>query len=161
MGIILTLSSARLPGPAVDFECPSCGLGAVGGESHTQVDTVRAFFLIPLWRHHNTYVVCPSCTRRFRAPAGLDELSQLDANELTVLLGSGTSFNAKAYALVALAFCWAPLVGLVMRLVATVITRRVRGWPRTVSRIALGVSILMFVVLFVPTVAVSVIKLFM
>jgi hypothetical protein len=128
------------PGPSVRFTCPKCGAAAIEGSSYELHETLKALHLLPLYTARNTYVVCGHCQARLSSRLTLDELFQHCSADLSPYVSYEVSFVFKFLAITALLLSWAPLVGLVLALIAVAGTFRVRGWPRTLALVSVVAS---------------------
>ena len=105
--------------------------------------------LLPLFKLHNTYIVCDVCGTKLHTRLELNDLERMHGLQIDEFLSYSPSFVFKFLAITSLLICWAPVVGLIVAAIAMVGTRRFKGWPKTVSTIALVISI-------VPTVFLAV-----
>jgi hypothetical protein len=146
MDILVTGTIEKRRGPSVRINCPLCHAKAADGKSFEQVDHLKLFYVVPLFRLRNTFVKCGACGKQLIAKVSTDEIEKYSANELSDLLIGRVPFVSQFLAVASVALCWAPFVGLVMGIISLIANWRSPGWPKAVSWIGTALSILVSIV---------------
>src|SRR5579872_6327245 len=124
----------------IDFDCPGCGAKGVEGRLTEQEDRLNLLYVVTVLKLVNTYVECSECRAVFTSKARAAEIVGLSPSEIGARLAPPTDFIGCAMAVLALLTCWAPIVGLVMALIALLLTFRAGGWPKIVSIVSLSLT---------------------
>jgi hypothetical protein len=130
------------PGPTVVVNCPRCGARGAVGESFERLETLLLNDEFPLMRARNTFVRCGGCSATLASRLRIGELEKYRGTEVSQFLYAGPSLVFKFLAIVSLLLFFTPGLGLVLSAITVAGTFKSRGWPRTVGRISLGLSIL-------------------
>jgi hypothetical protein len=138
----------KTPGASVQFSCPKCRKVSVGN-ARKFVDTLMLLHLVPVLKLRNTYVVCDTCETKLHTPLELDDLERMQGLQIDEFLSYSPSFVFKFLAVTSLLICWVPIVGLIVAAIAVFGTRRFKGWPKTVSIVALVISVVVTTILLV------------
>jgi hypothetical protein len=140
MYLFLTTKSEQVSGPDVVIDCPNCGDRETLASSYELRERLCILFVIPVLFLRNTFVHCRTCNTRLTSGLTIGELEQHSSGNVSLFLSNPVPFIAKVIAIVALLVVWAPLVGLVMAILAMAVTRGRSGWPRVVAVIAFVLS---------------------
>lgn len=141
MFIIYGGTREEKPGPEVEIHCPQCGQFCEA-TSLEITEWFKMFYIIPLFQLRNTYLTCTHCRKTVLVKARLDELPSITQEDLDdMLTGTQASFLTSFYAILALSLCWLPMIGLVPAIISIILSRRITGWQKMVSYIALGLSL--------------------
>jgi hypothetical protein len=131
-------------GEPVKIHCPLCGERGVEAKTYAQVERVK-FLGIPVDRR-TSWAVCSRCGKHLLSSRDVHDLPGSSEEELDKVLAPYASFISRSIALLALILSWVPIVGIVLVLLAILLNRRPGIW-RTLSWIALGISLLAMAVL--------------
>jgi hypothetical protein len=99
-------------------------------------------FYIPLLVQRETFVKCSQCGIVRLTPIPLAELGQYSAEELTPHLRQRVSIVVKVLAMASLLMFFIPVFGLILSGIGLLVSYRVGGWPKRVSLIGLGLSVI-------------------
>lgn len=149
MSIVITTTTQTIAGPTVAIHCPHCESKSVSAESFEQVDHLGLFYVIPLFRHHNTFLKCTSCGKQSIVKLSIDELEGLSSDDISQFLVGRVPLISKFLALASVALCWAPVVGLVLGVFGILANLKTIGWPKTVSWIGTALSAVVTIAFFV------------
>lgn len=130
-------------GHDIVINCPACKrahVPAVSYEHHEQYHGVT---------RDTTWVKCLECGTHLYSKLSWHQLVGLTPERLAEVVVFRLSLIGRVTALLAVILCLFPWVGMGMALLATLINWRTRGWPKTLSRIALAISV-------IPTVGVTI-----
>jgi hypothetical protein len=122
----------RTWGPRVRIHCPLC-------KKETEARTYRLVEQ-DAFRHVATLVECLPCGVIQNTHLPLEGLGQYSADELTSHLYYRVSFLTKFLAIVSVAFCWFPYVGLVLSGLGFLASYHLSGWTKRYSLIGLVLS---------------------
>jgi hypothetical protein len=142
--IFWSAQSRRVPGPRVDFTCPKCLCGPTSGSSYEQTDSAHLFFVIPILRMRNTFVICDQCKSRLFCVMTLDDLTQSAGADISRFLSYRISFVFKTLSILSLLLCVFPVLGTVLSCITLIGTYKSPGVWRTIA-------IISFVISLVPT----------
>ncbi len=129
------------PGPSITIDCPYCLGAKIPSDTYDLVTEILFLGILPIQRVKSTRLVCSSCRTELESRVGAWDLSALDPEELATVIRPYVSFIQKSLALIALVFAIFPVIGTVMALVALLGNWKVRGWPKTLSWVALAISL--------------------
>jgi hypothetical protein len=132
----------RWPGPEVDINCPVCHARGVPATTCDQQTSERLYGLIPVNNVRSSWVVCSACGTALRSRVGVAELGGKSADEIAPLIHTDAGFIRKSMAVVALLLAIFPCVGTVVAVIVLIANLRLPGWPRTLSWVATGLSLL-------------------
>lgn len=116
------------------INCPSCRRTHVPAVSYDLKERSYGF------THTSNWVKCLACEAELHSKEPPGHLFGRTPEQLESVVVLRLSLIARATAVMALAVCLFPWVGLGMALLATLVNWRTRGWPRPASLIALAVS---------------------
>ena len=140
MDVLLVAKSRKEPGPPLVIRCPKCGAEGAEAIAYRQVDDLCAFHFLKLITVRNTFVECSRCRSKLRSSVDLDEFGRYRHGELNQYLSHDVSFVVKFLALASVLLSVAPFIGLVLALIAVLLTLKSSGWTRTVARVGLVIS---------------------
>jgi hypothetical protein len=149
MSILITSRSTKTPGPMININCPACQATEVPADSLQQVDRLELFYLIPFFQLKNTFVTCSACRKQLISSADINEMANLSAADLSQHLVSHVSFVNKAVAILAIAMCWVPIIGLGLGLLGVALNWKTTGWTKTLSLISVIVGAVILGVFFI------------
>ena len=129
------------PGPAVKFHCLNCGNVSASGVAVQRVEQLMFLYLIPLFKWTTTSVRCLQCNAKVGCKLNIQELVQFHDADVTPYLTRG-SLIVNFLAITSLVVFWAPFMGLILAVVALIVTRRTPGWQRRASAVGLILSTL-------------------
>ncbi len=145
--ILITTRTERVPGPTIAIDCPSCRAMGVDADSYEQTERLGFFYIIPFIRIRNTIIQCTACRKSQLLKIGIADIGRYSASELAQYFVGPVSFVAKFLAIASVILFWAPLLGIVVGFIALVMNWRNEGWPRVVSWLGVGLSVLVTVLL--------------
>lgn len=124
----------------VVFDCPDCGAQNVRGMAFDLRETLRLNYRMPLWGWSTHWVRCSRCQTELHANCASKELQGCSPTDVNHHVRAYLPLPARVLAIISLATGWAPIVGVLVALVALAANFRTRGWPRWVSAGALLLS---------------------
>ena len=128
------------PGPDVVINCPACGRRSVWASTHALQTRSWFFGFIPGQAVHSTWATCLECTAPLISKWPVTELSDKSPDELATKIYLPFKLLETFMALAAFIVAIVPLVGLVMSGLAVFGNWKDRGWRKTLSLVALGIS---------------------
>ena len=137
MSSLPRIEEHRVP---VVFDCPHCHAERVAGTAYDLRETVRSGGRVPVWGWSSHWVRCSNCQTELHAKVSSGVLAGEMPASVTKLVRKYLPFPQRVLAVGSVALAWAPVVGMVLGLVAVAATFRTRGWPRIVSVIGLVVA---------------------
>jgi hypothetical protein len=137
----MTIKTAHERTANVVINCPDCLATGVVGHGHIEIEQARVLFLIPLFSHRTNWVTCSACQSKLQAKLSTNELVGLSPEQLGLWIRKRVSPVRTVLAVSALALFYLPVFGLVLSMLAFVVTRGIRGWQRRASVVALWLSI--------------------
>jgi hypothetical protein len=137
-----TVISEDKPAGTVSIHCPVCHRQGVEGRIIEMRETLMENLVIPVSTHTTWWVVCSGCETRLYSELPAQELVKRTPDQLVGVIRPRVSLIRKFLAITALGLALAPGLGLVMGLIGWAANRKSIGWPKTVSRVGLGVSVL-------------------
>lgn len=140
MSILLTTKTQQIPGPTVDINCPHCAASSVASASHEQVDRLGLFYIIPLFGLRNTFIRCGACGKQLTSKLRIDEIANYSADDLSHFLAGRVLLVNVFLAVASVLLFWAPIVGLILGVIAVLLNRRAAPWLRTLSWVGMSLS---------------------
>jgi hypothetical protein len=135
------------PGPVVTFQCARCK-NLVTGSSRKRDERVYALGFIPTVSKTTTYVTCGGCKADFLSKLNLSELEQHKGVDISRYLYLTNSLVTLVLVVASAMLFWTPIVGLILAGIAVAITWKYSGgWMKMLSRIALGLAVLVSIAL--------------
>jgi hypothetical protein len=131
----------KTPRGQVVIHCPLCDQKPVQAVVFDRRERALLLGLIPLLVLNSTWVTCTACRGELHSKVKSEHLFNRDPEELAAFIYARVSFIDKFLAISALLLAVFPLLGLLYALLAWVVNRKSRGWPKKVTVIALWVSI--------------------
>jgi hypothetical protein len=123
-------------GRDIRINCPACGRRGVQAVSYEHAERSHGI-------SHTTYwVKCLACGTSLYSKAIPEELIGRTPEELEKVIVLRVSLVARVTAVLSIVLCIYPWVGLAVAMLATALTWRTRGWQKTLSRVALSISLL-------------------
>jgi hypothetical protein len=116
----------------VQFECPHCG-NQSSGTAYDLRETIRVSTRVPRWGWQSHWVRCGKCKSELHADCSAADLVGASPTIVNGHVRAYVSFPKRVLATASLLLCWAPVLGVLVALVATVANMGTRGWPRWVS----------------------------
>ncbi len=132
----------RQPGPDLVIDCPVCHSRQVPAATYEERTREKLYGLLQVNDVQRSCVVCSNCGIALRSRLPVAELEGKAPDELADLIFVEASFLQKALAVIALVVALFPIVGLAVAAIALLVNRKMPSWPRTVSYVATGVSLL-------------------
>ncbi|HEX8342634.1 MAG TPA: hypothetical protein VF624_17155 [Tepidisphaeraceae bacterium] len=133
MALLDTLPRIEEHRISVVFNCPSCRGESVRGTAYKLRETIRFTERVPAWGWQSHWVRCSKCRAELHADCASEKLENSSALTVSGHLRKYESFPRRFIAWASLALAWAPAVGVVIAIVATMTNARFTGWPRVVS----------------------------
>lgn len=130
------------------IHCPVCGGEDVAGDIIESEETLTGYGVIPLSRHTNWWVICSECNTRLYSRLTAKELEGKSADEVVGLVYQRVSLVHKFLAITAVLLAIAPGLGIIMGLIALAVNWKSPGWPNTVSKWGLRLSLLAHIYFF-------------
>lgn len=128
-------------GPAVRLWCATC-MGLQPGTSYEHAETLKALFVLPVFRKTTTYVRCEHCGREYLSSLRVAELADHDGEDISPWLKTRTSPVAIVFAVASLVMFFIPFFGVAFGLIGTAATWRTTAlWPKAVARAGLFLSL--------------------
>ena len=135
-----TSRTSRTPGPQFPINCRACGRDGVPARSFESEERMRLYAVIPLPTQRERHVVCTACGANRLTDLTWDELTALRPDAAERHIFERVSFVVKFLAVVSLVLFTVPIVGLVLGIITTVMSRRTRGWPYRLGLISLALG---------------------
>jgi cation transporter-like permease len=114
------------------IHCPKCG----------RPNTSARAYQGPVDRHI-TWVKCMACNGKLYSKLPANELTGLSPEQLSTIVVHPDSRGMRLFAILAIALCIFPYVGLIASAISTATNWKITGWPKRVSVIALAISVVM------------------
>ena len=140
------LSTTRTPGPDLTIHCPRCNR-ASKAISYDLDEDAKLLSLIPILKLRSTWVECVRCGEKLLSKVPARQLTGLSPQELAEVVGVRVSLAAKMLAIVSIALCWTPGLGVLLGAIAIVANLKSSGWPKVASRIGMGLSVTVSLIL--------------
>jgi len=142
MFIIYGSTREEIQGPNVEINCPKCGQ-LCQASSVEIIEWVKLFIVIPILRLRNTYLTCTHCGKSIHVKARLEDLSYITTEDMDdMLAGTQGSSMMSFFAILALLFCLLPFIGLTLAVISVILSRKITGWQKIISYIALVLSLI-------------------
>ena len=137
------VSTSRADGPSITINCPKCDARGVPATTYDLVETLQLFI-----KHRTTWVVCSNCGSTLLSKVPASELAGLTPEQMEGLVVRRHPPAGTYLAVSALLFCYLPVVGQVLGLLAIRVNRGRPRW-RLVSVVALLLGVLILVGVFI------------
>lgn len=132
------------PEEALEMDCPVCA-GPSNATAWQQFERIYLVGLIPIGGpRQTTWVACPGCRQKFYSRRALPDLRILPAAQVGDWLVVRESLVHQLLAVASIGLCWAPIVNLVVAIIAWLLNRKSRTWTRVASIIGLGLNLLFY-----------------
>ena len=123
-----TLATAS---PSLKSNCPACHAAAVYFETVSLSHTIR-FLVFPVWTFRKTLATCSECQVRSRVSVeNVQQLSMFSADRIAETLVPDRhqpwTGQSTVWALAAVSFCWFPIIGLIICILACGTQNRCKG----------------------------------
>ncbi|MBN83020.1 MAG: hypothetical protein CMJ70_23050 [Planctomycetaceae bacterium] len=140
-----TLATAS---PSLKSNCPACHAAAVYFETVSLSHTIR-FLVFPVWTFRKTLATCSECQVRSRVSVeNVQQLSTFSADRIAETLvperHQPWTGQSTVWALAAVSFCWFPIIGLIMCILAWRNTKQVQGGLGILLIVASGIVASLF-----------------
>ena len=140
-----TLATAS---PSLKSNCPACHAAAVYFETVSLSHTIR-FLVFPVWTFRKTLATCSECQVRSRVSVeNVQQLSTFSADRIAETLVPDRpqpwTGQSTVWALAAVSFCWFPIIGLIMCILAWRNTKQVQGGLGILLIVASGIVASLF-----------------
>jgi hypothetical protein len=119
------------------INCPACGGRGVQAVSYQHEERSHGI------THTTTWVKCLGCGTSLYSRVIPEELIGRTPEELEQVVVFRVSLVARVTAVLSIALCWFPWIGMAVALLATVLSWRTRGWPKALSRVALAIALVL------------------
>tara|TARA_B100000029_G_scaffold509068_1_gene597423 strand:+ start:4441 stop:4890 length:450 start_codon:yes stop_codon:yes gene_type:complete len=128
--------------------CPACHAAAVYFETVSLSHTIR-FLVFPVWTFRKTLATCSECQVRSRVSVeNVQQLSTFSADRIAETLvperHQPWTGQSTVWALAAVSFCWFPIIGLIMCILAWRNTKQVQGGLGILLIVASGIVASLF-----------------
>jgi len=142
------------PTDTTKIHCPACHWRDVDAQIIEHVEKVMEALVVQVSSHITWWVVCSRCKARLFSKVSGDELQKRSADQLVGVVVPRVSFVKQFWA-VASIILWIFLgMGIAVALIAYFVNRKSVGWPRTVSKVGLGLSIF-FILAFIALIIIN------
>lgn len=146
--MIISIKTRVEAGPDMPINCPACKQ-LVEAPSVDNVETLKLFFIFPVYVHRTTFLNCSVCgaqlCTRFKvrqllevAPETLDESLWIRGGDP---LSQGSSAFVRVLFVLAVLTVWIPWINLVFAGLVVYLNRHAHGWRKRVGYILLAVAI--------------------
>ena len=140
-----TLATAS---PSLKSNCPACHAAAVHFETVSLSHKIR-FLVFPVWTFRKTLATCSECQVYSRVSVeNVQQLSTLSPDRIAETLvperHQPWTGQSTAWALAAVGFCWCPMIGLIICILAWRHTKQVKGGLGILLIIASGIVASLF-----------------
>ena len=132
------------PAGTTKINCPACHWRDVDAQIIEHVEKVMEALVVQISSHTTWWVVCSRCKARLFSKVSGDELQKRTADQLVGVVVPRVSFVKQFWAVASVLLSFFPFVGIVVALIAYFVNRKSVGWPRTVSKVGLGLAIFFF-----------------
>lgn len=116
----------------VHFECPHCHSQS-SGTAYDLRETIRVSTRVPRWGWQSHWVRCAKCKSELHSDCCAEDFVGASPTVVNEHVRAYVSFPKRVLATASLLLCWAPVLGVLVGIVATVANLRTRGWPKWVS----------------------------
>tara|TARA_B100001123_G_scaffold249434_1_gene278432 strand:- start:3456 stop:3905 length:450 start_codon:yes stop_codon:yes gene_type:complete len=128
--------------------CPACHAAAVYFETVSLSHTIR-FLVFPVWTFRKTLATCSECQVRSRVSVeNVQQLSTFSADRIAETLvperHQPWTGQSTVWALAAVSFCWFPIIGLIICILAWRNTKQVQGGLGILLIVASGIVASLF-----------------
>ncbi len=116
----------------VVFDCPRCR-SKVKGTAYDLRETIRFKGRIPRWGWQSHWVRCSKCNAELKSRISAGQLTGAPPSKVNEQIIPYHSFPKRFMSIASVVLSWTPLVGVLLGIIATVMTLRTRGWPKWLS----------------------------
>ncbi len=129
------------------IHCPGCHARDVEAMIIEHSEKVTEMLVVHMSTHTTWWVVCSACKARLYSKISGSELAQRTADQLVGVVVPRVGLVKQFWAVASILLAIAPFVGIIVAIIAYLANRKSVGWPRTVSKIGLGISGFLFVLM--------------
>jgi len=135
-----TVVTVDRPAGTTRIHCPACRRREVPGLIVEQHETMMHYLVVPGATHVTWWVICSGCQTRLYSRLAGEELLRWTPEELVGSVYPRVSLIRRFLAIAALLLSLFPWLGLILGLIGWTANKNSVGWPRAVSRVALGMA---------------------
>jgi len=135
-----TIIAEDKPAGTTRIHCPACGRRDVEAQIVEHSEKVMQAVVVHVSTHTTWWVVCSACKTRLYSKLSGAELKQKTADQLVGVVVPRVSLVRQFFAVASVLLAIMPFVGIGMGIIAYLVNRKYPGWPRTVSKVGLGVT---------------------
>lgn len=146
----LSVESQAVDGPEIEIDCPACGAQRTLATSQRVTEKLRLLHFIPLLTMRHNYVWCKACQKKLVSSLDVEELAHRSPTDISAHLSGDVSLVAKFMAIVGVVLFIVPIVGVLLALIAFLLSRNSPGWVRTTSIVGLVLGGLATALLTIP-----------
>ncbi len=142
-----TIIAQDTPAGTTRIHCPGCRRRDVEAQIIQHDEKVMEALVVHMGTHTTWWVVCPECKVRLYSKMSGPELQEKTADQLVGVVVPRVGGVRQFWAVASILLALAPGLGTGVGLIAYFCNRKSPGWPRTASKIGLGLSMLPFLFL--------------
>jgi len=139
-----TIIAEDKPAGTTHIHCPVCLGRNIEAQIIEHSEKVMEAVVVHLSTHTTWWVVCSGCKTRLFSKVSGAELQKKTADQLVGSVVPRVSLVRQFFAVVSVLLSVAPALNIIIGLIAYFLNRKSPGWPRTVSKIGLGLSVLFY-----------------
>lgn len=140
-----TVITKEVPAGSTRIHCPVCGTRDVAAPIVEKQETVMQNLVVPMGTHTTWWVKCSQCGTQLYSKVGPTQLLSKGPDELVGQVVYRVSLVHQFLAVAALVLSWMPGLGIFLGLIAWLVNRKTRTWPRKLSKFATLASITLHV----------------
>ena len=136
-----TVIAEEKPFGTTRIHCPACRARDVEAQIIEHSEKVTEMLVVHMATHTTWWVVCSSCKAKLYSKVSGPELATRTADQLVGVVVPRVGLVKQFWAVASILLSIAPGLGIGVGLIAYLVNRKSIGWPRTASKIGLGLSI--------------------
>ncbi len=142
-----TIIAEDKPVGTTRIHCPACHARDVEAVIIEHAEKVTEMLVVHMSTHTTWWVVCTGCKARLYSKVSGSELAQRTADQLVGVVVPRVGLVKQFWAVASILLAITPFMGIIVAIIAYLVNRKSVGWPRTASKIGLGISGVVFVLL--------------
>jgi hypothetical protein len=142
-----TIIAEEKPVGTTRIHCPACHARNVEAVIIERAEKVTEMLVVHMSTHTTWWVVCNGCKVRLYSKVSGSELAARTADQLVGVVVPRVGGVRQFWAVASILLSFFPFMGISVALIAYFLNRKSIGWPRTASKIGLGLAIFFIVAL--------------
>jgi hypothetical protein len=139
--VMTTVIAEDMPFGTTRIHCPACRVRDVEALIIEHSEKVTEMLVVHMSTHTTWWVACSACKARLYSKISGSELAARTADQLVGVVVPRVGLVKQFWAVASILLAITPGLGIGVGLIAYLVNRKSPGWPRTASKVGLGISL--------------------